>query len=47
MDQDLGIRSDTLNQIEEKLGPNLQHFGLGPDILNKIIVQEIKARINK
>ena len=46
--KDLGIRPETLHQIEEKGGPNLHHVGLGTDFLNKVpIVQEIKARINK
>ena len=44
----LGIRPETLHQIEEKVGPNLHHVGLRPDFLNKThIAQEIKARINK
>ena len=34
--------------MEEKVGPNLQHVGLGSDFLNKTPkAQEIKARINK
>ena len=43
-----GIRPETLHHIEEKVGPNLNHVGLGPDFLNKTPrAQEIKARINK
>ena len=46
--KDLGIRPETLQQIEEKVGPNLHHVDLGPDFLNKTPkAQEIKARINK
>ena len=46
--KDLGIRPQTLHQIEGKVGPNLHHVGLGSDFLNKTpIAQEIKARINK
>ena len=46
--KDLGIRSETLHQIEDKLGPNLHHVGLESHILNKTPkAQEIKARINK
>ena len=45
--KDLGIRPETLHLIEEKVGPNLQHVGLGSDFLNRTpIAQEIKARIN-
>uniref|UniRef100_A0A8D2AJL4 Uncharacterized protein n=1 Tax=Sciurus vulgaris TaxID=55149 RepID=A0A8D2AJL4_SCIVU len=45
--KDLGIRPETLQIIEEKVGPDLQHVGLGPDFLNRTpIAQEIKARIN-
>ena len=52
----LRIRPESLQIIEEKLGPNLQHaslgpdlqhVGLGPDFLNRTpLAQEIKARIN-
>ena len=46
--KDLGVRPETLHQIEEKLGPNLYHIGLGPDFLNKTPkTQEIEAIINK
>ena len=46
--KDLGIRLETLHLIEDKVGPNLHHVGIGPDILNNTpIAQEIKARINK
>ena len=46
--KNLGIRPETLHQIEEKVDLNLHHVGLGSDFLNKTpIVQEIKARINK
>ena len=46
--KDLGIRPETLHQIEDKVGPNLHHVVLGSDFLNKTtIAQEIKARINK
>ena len=45
--KDLGIRPEILYQIEEKVGPNLHHVGLGPDFLNMTPkAQEIKARIN-
>ena len=45
--KDLEIRPETLHLIEEKVGPNLQHVGLGSDFLNGTpIAQEIKARIN-
>ena len=45
--KDLGIRPETLQIIEEKVGPGLQLVGLGPDFLNRTpIAQEIKARIN-
>ena len=45
--EDPGIRTETLNLIEEKVHPNLQHVGLGSDFLNGIpIAQEIKVRIN-
>uniref|UniRef100_A0A8D2D0U0 RNA-directed DNA polymerase n=1 Tax=Sciurus vulgaris TaxID=55149 RepID=A0A8D2D0U0_SCIVU len=33
--KDLGIRPETLQIIEEKVGPDLQHVGLGPDFLNR------------
>ena len=43
----LRIRPETLHLIEERVGPNLQHVGLGSDFLNRTpIAQEIKARIN-
>ena len=46
--KDLGIRPETLHQIEEKVGPNLPHVCLGPDFLNRTPIElEIKARINK
>ena len=46
--KDLGIRPETLHQIEDKVRPNLQHVDLGSDFLNKTPkAQEIKARINK
>ena len=46
--KDLGIRPETLHQIEKKVGLTLHHVGLGPDFLNKTpIAEEIKARINK
>ena len=45
--KDFGIRLETLQIIEEKVGPDLQHVCLGPDFLNRTpIAQEIKARIN-
>uniref|UniRef100_A0A8D2DXR3 RNA-directed DNA polymerase n=1 Tax=Sciurus vulgaris TaxID=55149 RepID=A0A8D2DXR3_SCIVU len=45
--KDLGIRPETLQIIEEKVGPNLHLVGLGSDFLNRTpIAQEIKARIN-
>ena len=45
--KDLGIRPETLQIIEQKVGLDLQHVGLGPDFLNRTpIAQEIKARIN-
>ena len=45
--KDLGIRPETLHQIEDKLDPDLHHVGLGSDFLNKTPkAQEIKARIN-
>ena len=45
--KDTGIRPETLQIIEEKVGPNLQHVGLGSDFLNRTpIAQERKARIN-
>ena len=45
--KDLGIRPETLHQIEEKVGPNLHDVGLRPDFINKTpIVQEINVRIN-
>ena len=44
----LFIAFPCLHQIEEKVGPDLHHVGLGPDFLNKTpIAQEIKAKINK
>ena len=43
-----GTRPETLHQIEEKVGPNLHHVGLGSDFLNKTPkVQEIKVGVNK
>ena len=46
--KDLRIRPETLHQIEDKVGPNLYHVGLGSDFLKKTLkAQEIKARINK
>ena len=46
--KDLGIRSETLRIIEEKVGPTLRHVGVGPDFLNQTsIAREIKSRINK
>ena len=45
--KDLGIRPGTLHLIEEKVGPNLQLVGLGPDFLNRTsIAQKTEARIN-
>ena len=45
--KDLEIRPETLHLIEEKVGPDLQHVGLGPDFLNMTPkAQEIKAQIN-
>ena len=45
--KDLKIRPETLQLIEEKVGPNLQFVGLGSDFLNRTpIAQEIKSRIN-
>ena len=46
--KDKGIRPETLHLTEDKLGPNLNHVGLGSDFLNRTPkAQEIKARINK
>ena len=46
--KDIGIRTETLHLIEDKVSPNLHHVGLGSDLLNKTPkAQEIKARINK
>lgn len=46
--EDLGIRSETLHLIKEKVGPNLHHVELGPNFLNKTPKsQEIKSRLNK
>ena len=45
--KDLGMRPETLQIIEEKVGPNIHLGGLGSDFLNRTpIAQEIKARIN-
>ena len=45
--KDLEIRPETLHLIEERVGPNLQHVGLGSDVFNRtLIAQETKARIN-
>ena len=33
--KDLGIGPETLHQIEDKVGQNLHHVGLGSDFLNK------------
>ena len=45
--KDIGIIPETLHLIEEKVGPNIHHVDLGPDLLNKIPkAQEIKAGIN-
>ena len=45
--KDLGIRPETMYLIEEKVGPNLHHVGLGQDFLNMTPkAQEIKAEIN-
>ena len=39
--KDLGIRPETLQIIEGKVGPNLHLVGLGPDFLNRTpIAQE-------
>ena len=39
--KDIGIRPETLYQIEENVGPNLHHVGLRPDFLIETsIVQE-------
>ena len=44
----LGIRPETLHQIEDKVGLNFHHVGLGSDFLNKTPkAQENKIRINK
>ena len=44
----MGIRPETLHLIEDKVGPNLHHVGLGSDFLNKTPkAHEIKASINK
>ncbi len=46
--KDLRIKPEILCIIEEKVGPNLHHVGLGPNFLNKTpIAQELKSRINK
>ena len=45
--KDLGIRPETLHLVEEKVGSNLHHVGLGLNFLNTTpIAQEIKARTN-
>ena len=45
--KDIRIRLETLNLIEEKVDPNLQHVGLESDFLNRTPkAQEIEARIN-
>ena len=45
--KDLEIRPETLQIIEENVGPDLQHVALGPGFLNRTpIAQEIKSRIN-
>ena len=42
--KDPGIRPETLQIIEEKVGPNLQLVGLGADFLNRTpIAKDIKA----
>ena len=46
--KDLEIRPETLHLIDEKVGPNLHHIGLGTDFLYMTPkAQEIKAGINK
>ena len=46
--KDLGITPETLHLMEDKVGPNLLHVGLGSDFLNKTPkAQEIKGRVNK
>ena len=45
---ELGIRPEMLHQIEDKVGQNLHHVGLGSDFPNKNPkAQEIKEIINK
>ena len=48
IDQELNLRSDTLNLLEEKVGNTGQLTGTGRDAMNKIpIAQEIRPTINK
>ena len=43
--KDLRIRPETLQMIEENVGPDLQYVGLRPDFLNRTpIAQEIKQK---
>ena len=47
MIKDLEIGPETLQLLEEGIGPTLQHIGTGKDFLNKTPkAQDIKKRIN-
>jgi hypothetical protein len=46
--KDLNIKPDTLNQIEEDMGMNLEPIGTGKGILNRIpLAQDVRSITNK
>jgi hypothetical protein len=48
VDQDLNIKLDTLNLLEEKVGKSLELFGTGEYFLNRTpIIHTLRSRIDK
>jgi hypothetical protein len=46
--EDLNIKPDTLNRIEEKVGKSLQLIGTRENFLNKTpMAQDLRSRIDK
>jgi len=46
--KDLHIKPDTLKLIEEKMGKNLKHMGIGENFLNKTpMAYALRSRIDK
>ena len=48
MDQDLNLKTDTINLIEEKVGKSLKLIGTGGNFLNRTpVVHTLRSRIDK